>query len=212
MGCSSCGALYQSAPGDRGVCDECRRLLPSDPSWRSGSASPGAASPKPSPKPTSAPSPRPAPGQPVAAIAKRPAAAFSAQRPKFHRSRAFRPIAIGAACALAVAGAGAWLSTHQRSLADLQRAIRRHSPSDAWAAVRRHASETWIAIERHLPFDELRAKLSGSAASAASSRVRDAGASHATHHRAQPSSPTWKNWKKSKRHSKDDLSGAGNTP
>src|SRR5205814_5247124 len=51
VGCSSCGALHTPAPGDRGLCSACRRLLVSDVPWRADAtgADPrngGGASPK----------------------------------------------------------------------------------------------------------------------------------------------------------------------
>jgi hypothetical protein len=201
MGCSSCGALYPPTPGDRGVCEDCRRLLPADPQWRSGGASPGAQKPAGSPpRPAAGPSPRPASGQAIASIAKRPASSFSAQRPSFRRSNALRRLAIGASCAAAVAGGGGWVITHERSLSDVERAIRHRSPSEAWTAIKRHAAAGWAALEARLPFDL--GKRSGSAAAPSRPAVRDSTGSHGTQHRA----------KKTGKRGRDDPSGFGNSP
>lgn len=210
MGCSSCGALYPPTPGDKGVCDDCRRLLPSDPAWRSGAASTSA----PSPKPVSAPAARPSPGQAIGSISKRPGA-YSAQRPSFYRSRALRRLAIAAVCVAALGGGAAWLLTHERSLADLQRAIKHQSPSEAWTAIERHASNAWVWLKKQWPFGESQAKRSGPSAPAPShAAVRDATASHSTHRRAQPAQLASSSNKKKKRAKRtgDDLSTPGSTP
>ena len=212
MGCSSCGALYPPTPGDKGVCDDCRRLLPSDPAWRSGGASSSAPSPKPG-KPASAPAPRPSSGQPLGSIAKRPPGSFSAQRPNFRRSRSLRRLVIAGVCVAALGGGAAWLLTHERSLADLQRAIKHQSPSKAWTAIERHASNAWVAVKKLWPFDEPQGKRSGSSAPAPSrAAVREATASHATHHRAAPAQVASSSKKRSTKRAKDDMSTPGGTP
>src|SRR2546425_2600552 len=153
-GCPGGGALYPPPPGAGGVGGVSRRFLPADPQWRSGGASPGAQKPAGSPpRPAAGPSPRPASGQAIGSIAKRPASSFSAQRPpSFRRSNALRRLAIGASCAAAVAGGGGWLITHERSLSDVERAIRHRSPSEAWTAVKRHAATGWAPLEARPPF------------------------------------------------------------
>jgi len=153
----------------------------------------------------SVPGPRPA-AQPIGSIAKRPGA-FSALRPNFRRTRLLKRIAIGVVCAAALAGGGAWLMTHERSLSDVKRAIQRHSPSQAWAAVERHASDAWLAIKSKLPFDLTPAKPAPAPSRAA---VRESTATRATHHRSQPTQVASK--KKRAQRAKDDLSEAGNTP
>jgi hypothetical protein len=204
MGCSSCGALYSPAPGDKGVCDDCRSLLPSDPAWRSGAAGSSA----PATKPMSVPGPRPA-AQPIGSIAKRPGA-FSALRPNFRRSRLLKRIAIGVVCAAALAGGAAWLLTHERSLSDVKRAIQRQSPSQAWAAVERHASDAWVAIKSKLPFfDEKPARPAPAPSRAA---VRESTATRSTHHRSQQTQVANASKKKRAQQAKDDFSAAGNTP
>jgi len=92
-------------------------------------------------------------------------------------------LAIGASCAAAVAGGGGWLITHERSLSDVERAIRHRSPSEAWTAIKRHAATGWAALEARLPFDL--GKPERSAATPSRPAVRDSTASHATQHRAK---------------------------
>src|SRR5215470_12403341 len=210
MGCSSCGALYSPSPGDKGVCDDCRSLLPPDPTWRAGGASTSASSPKPgasSPKPVSAPKPKP---QPIASISNRPASSFSAQRPNFRRSRTLQRAAIAAVCVAALGGGAAWLITHQRSLSDLQRAIKRQSPAEAWTAIERHASKAWVELKKLWPFGDSQSKRSGPSTPTPS---RDATASHSTHRRAPPAQlATSSNKKKSAKRLRDDFSTPGSTP
>jgi hypothetical protein len=209
MGCSSCGALYSPAPGDKGVCDDCRSLLPPDPSWRSG----GASSSAPSPKPASAPGARSSPGsQPIGSISKRPGA-FSAQRPNFRRSRLLRRVAIAAVCVAALGGGAAWLLTHERSLSDLQRAIKHQSPPEAWKAIERHASNAWVSLKKLWPFDGPQVKRSGPSAPASShAAVRDATASHSTRRRAPPAQLASSSKKKRAKPPRDDLSAPGSSP
>src|SRR5438105_4999550 len=92
LACSSCGALYSPAPGDRSLCSACRRLLPSEPPWRGDEESP-----------------RPVPVKPAGAALRRPGGG-SPLRASFVRGRALRRIAIAAAGVSLVAGLGAWLT------------------------------------------------------------------------------------------------------
>lgn len=203
MGCSSCGALYSPAPGDKGVCDDCRSLLPSDPAWRSGAASSSA---PPATKPMAVPSPKP---QPIGSIAKRPGS-FSALRPNFRRNRLLQRAAIAVVAVAALAGGGAWLLTHEKSLADVKRAVQRHSPSQAWAAVERHASDAWVAIKSKLPFlDDTPKK---PAPSPSRGPVRESTATRATHHRSQPAQAPTASKKRRGQRAQDDQFAAGNTP
>ena len=192
-GCSSCGALYEATPGDRGVCAACRRLLPSEPPWRSGGTSPAPASAK-----------------PVAAVFKRPSA-VSAERASFRGGRALRRIAFGAACAFLVAGLAAAIGRH--TLSDAWTAIQRQSPSQAWTALQRRASEAWSAVRRLTPFDEPQAKRGASVGTATlpSRAVRDSGTAHGTRHHAQlPVRPA--KAKGAAMRARDDMSRAGSTP
>ncbi|MFL5312142.1 MAG: hypothetical protein ACJ79H_17045 [Myxococcales bacterium] len=144
-GCTSCGALYEATPGDKGVCAACRRLLPAEPPWRAPSSPTLAGKPTPG-KPT------PGSTKPIGAF-KRPGVS-SAQRSNFGARSALRRIAMAAAvAALLVVAAGASLSSRPRTLSDAWTALRRQTPAGAWAAMQRHASEAWIAVRRRLPFD-----------------------------------------------------------
>jgi hypothetical protein len=165
-GCTSCGALYEAAPGDKGVCAACRRLLPAQPPWRAPSS------------PTLAGNPTPGSTKPLGAM-KRPGVT-SAQRSNFGRRRVFRHVAMAAAAAaLIVAGLGASLSSRPRTLSDAWTALRRQTPAGAWAAIQRHASEGWIELRRHLPFDLPVPPPPRGA-------IRDATATHAGTHRRTP--------------------------
>jgi len=167
-GCTSCGALYEAAPGDRGVCAACRRLLPSDPPWRAGGASPA-----------------PAAAKPIGAVFKKRPTAVSAERVSFRGGRALRRIAFGAACAFLVAGLAAAIGP--RTLSEKWTAIRRQTPAQAWTALQRQASEAWIAVRRLTPFDEPQVKRgasNGLATPPSRAAVRDAGTTHGKHRHA----------------------------
>jgi hypothetical protein len=193
-GCSSCGALYEAVPGDRGVCAACRRLLPSEPPWRSGATSPA-----------------PAAAKPVGAVVKRPGV-VSAERPRFRGGRVLRRIAFGAACAFLVAGLAAAIG--RRTLTDAWTAVRRHTPAQAWTAIQRQASEAWIAVRRLTPFDEPQAKKGASVGSAtlpSRATVRDAGTARGTRHHAQlPVRPA--KAKAAAMRTRDEMNRAGSTP
>jgi hypothetical protein len=192
-GCTSCGALFEAAPGDKGVCGACRRLLPAEPPWRSPSS------------PTLAGTPTPGSTKPIGAF-KRPGVS-SAQRPNFGRRRVLRRIVTAAVvAALLAAGLGATLSTRPRSLSDAWTALRRQTPAGAWTAIQRHASEAWVAIRRQLPFEQPVPPPPRGA-------IRDATPAHAgTHKRTHsPSGTTKANAAVAKR-SRDDMGRAGSTP
>jgi hypothetical protein len=191
-GCTSCGALFEAAPGDKGVCGACRRLLPAEPPWRSPSS------------PTLAGTPTPGSTKPIAAP-KRPGVS-SAQRPTFGRRRVLRRILLATAVAAAlVAGLGASLPGRPRTLSDAWTALRRQTPAGAWAAIERHASDSWIALRRQLPFDPPVPPPPRGA-------IRDATPAHAgTHRRTHVPTGTGKANAVAKR-SRDDIGRAGSTP
>jgi len=194
-GCTSCGALYEAAPGDKGVCAACRRLLPAEPPWRAPS-SPTLAGTKPTLAGT-----KPTPGstKPIGAM-KRPGVS-SAQRPSFGRSRLLRRIAMATAAAVLLVGAlGASLTTRPRTLSEAWTALRRQTPAGAWTAMEHHASEAWVAVRRHLPLD-------APVPPPPHGAIRDAAATRATHRRAAPAvAPT-----KGKR-GREEMSRSGSTP
>jgi len=125
---------------------------------------------------------------------------ITALRPSFRSRRALRPIALAAAGALLVASGAAWVMP-QRSRSEawsaIQRgsfsnawiSIRRHGLPGAWAAIRHNASDAWLAMRSHIPFD----------ASPASPSVGPA-----PHRPAQPG--------KLKRNGKEGMNGLSSTP
>jgi len=176
VGCSSCGALHTPAPGDRGLCSACRRLLVSDVPWRADAtgADPrngGGASPK------------------------RPEKEKLA-RVRPIRDRSWRRIAIGAGVAVIVAGLGAGVAVRRQPLADSWTKIERHMKTGAWSSLRRRVtalwaslrhetSDAWIAVRRHLPFGGAEGKGRDSIATPAPSRTGggDATVARGTHRR-----------------------------
>jgi len=112
-----------------------------------------------------------------------------------------RRIAFGAACAFLVAGLAAAIGRH--TFSDAWTSLQRQTPAQAWTAVQRQASEAWIAIRRHTPFDE--------PAPPSRAAVRDGTAARGTHRHAQPPVGGAKVKAAAKR-SRDDMSTAGNTP
>jgi hypothetical protein len=131
-GCSSCGALFEAGPHDRGLCADCRQLLASDVPSDSG--------------------PRKEVGRPAQVATLRP-----------RRRRGWRRIAIGAAVALVVGGAGAfWMMRPQKTspvhavqeLASQSWTSGRRHASALWTDVQRHATQAWLAVRRHTPWDK----------------------------------------------------------
>ena len=156
VGCSSCGALHTPAPGDRGLCAACRRLLVSDVPWRGDTAGAGTAPKKPQQE--------------------------KASRPRPIRNGASRRIVIGAVVALIVAGLGAGVAMRRQPLSDSWTKIERHMKSGVfstirrrtsaiWATMRRQSSDAWVAVRRRLPFDASDGKGSDSIAPAGPSRA-----------------------------------------
>src|SRR5438128_12044552 len=187
-GCTSCGALYEAAPGDKGVCAACRRLLPAAPPWRAPS-SPTLAGTKPTPGST----------KPIGAM-KRPGVS-SAQRPNFGRSRLLRRIAMATtAAALLVGGLGATLTTRPRTLPEAWTALRRQTPAGAWTAIQRHASEAWVAVRRHLPLD-------APVPPPPHGAIRDAAATRGTHRHAPPAAAPSQG-----KRGREEMSRSGSTP
>jgi hypothetical protein len=185
VGCSSCGALHTPAPGDRGLCASCRRLLVSDVPWRADSAG----------------------SDPAAAAAAKRSDKGNVRRLRPGRAPAWRRIAVGAAVALLVAGLAAAVATRRQPLSDSWTKIERHMKTDVWstlrrrtlaiwATTRRRGSEAWVAVRRRLPFDGSSGKGSDSIAPASPSR---AGAADETVARG-----THKRKTASKRRSRDD--------
>jgi len=81
--------------------------------------------------------------------------------PSFRRSNAL-PAARASALPAPRQSPAAAVADHARaSLSDVERAIRHRSPSEAWTAIKRHASDRWAALEARLPFRP--GKRSGSA-------------------------------------------------
>jgi len=183
-GCTSCGALYEAVPGDRGVCAACRRLLPSDPPWRAPS-SPTLA--RVGATPASA-------TKPVGAF-KRPGVS-SAQRASFGPRRGFRRLVIGAA--LLAAGAGAFAVLRPRALSEAWTEVQRQKPAELWTTAQRRASHEWIALRKRLPFrEEPQVK-----------RSAPVGPGTPSHRHAQTTSKP----RPVAKRSRDDLSAAGSTP
>ena len=167
VGCSTCGALYTPAAGDEGVCPTCSSLLPADPPARPA---------------------RPAGPNLRSVSGRSETKSFdvdfeAATRPRKRVSRrGLRRIAIGAAVLALVAGIGAAIVTRPRPLMQAWTSIRRHSPMEAWTAVRHFALNTWATVRPHLPFiDGSRSERSASA----STPTRDTTASRSTHKRSQ---------------------------
>jgi hypothetical protein len=128
----------------------------------------------------------------------------SAQRPNFGRRRLLRRIAMAtAAAALLAAGLGASLSSRPRTLTDAWTALRRQTPAGAWTAIQRNASEAWVALQRHLPFDPAVPPPPRGA-------IRDAPAT-GTHRRTHVPSGTGKGNAVAKR-GRDEMSRSGSTP
>lgn len=161
-GCTSCGALFEREPQDRGLCMDCRQLLASEV--------------------PSDPGPRREVGQRAQAPLPRPG----------RRRRLWRiAIAAGAALMIAGAGgwwvirektvSETWTALRRHSaVSESWSGLRRHA-SAAWTGLERHAEEVWVAIRRHLPG----AKKEASAAPPPRAPARDATASHGTHRRGR---------------------------
>jgi hypothetical protein len=131
----------------------------------------------------------------------------SALRPNFGRRRIVGRIVLATVvAALLVAGLYASLSSRPRTLSDAWTALRRQTPAGAWASIERHASEAWIELRRHLPFDPPVPPPPRGA-------IRDATPAHAATHRRThaPPSGTGKANAVAKRN-RDDLSRSGSTP
>jgi hypothetical protein len=161
-GCTSCGALFEREPQDRGLCPDCRQLLASE-----------------------VPS-DPGPRREVGQRAQAPHARHDGRR--FKRRTA---IALGAALMIA-GGAGFWMMRSEKTVSETWTAVRRHAMSEPWSTVHRraaavwtglerHAAEAWVAIRRHMPG----AKKEASAAPPPRAPARDATASHGTHRRGR---------------------------
>jgi hypothetical protein len=165
VGCSTCGALYTPVAGDDGVCPTCTSLRPSQQATRP--ARPAA--------PNLRPVPRRMPEEDTFEVDDDDAPA-----PRRRGGRSLRPIIFGTAAAILVAGICTAIVMRPRPLTEAWSAIRRHSPSPshAWVAVRRYASDAWASVMRHLPFDK-QSERSASAPPPA----KDATASQGTHRR-----------------------------
>ena len=184
--------MYEPAPGDKGVCAACRRLLPSDPPWRAPNS------------PTLAKS-NPTPGSTKPLALPKRIGVSSAQRSNFARGRALRRIVLAAVVlALVVVGLGASLKTRPRTLPEAWTALRHQTPAGAWTALQRHASEAWVFVRHYMPLDEPLPPPPRGA-------IRDAPPAHAAHRRTHAPSAPAKGNAVAKR-SKDDLGRAGSTP
>jgi len=167
-GCTSCGALYPPAPGDKGLCAACRRFFqPSRPGGPGDELGSG-----------------------VGAAARGPQTACRKKRaaPELRRGRAVRRIAIGAArCRVARAGLGASLKSRRAVCRNAWTAIQHQTPSKAWASIQRRASDAWIAVRRPHAIGRTQVKRGGSIGPGTPSRVavRDASATRGTHRHAQ---------------------------
>lgn len=161
VGCSTCGALYAPVPGDQGVCDACRITVADDPSAR----------PLPPPTPLFA-SDEPDDGAP-----RRQAGA-----PRFRpaRGRGSRRVTTALVMAALLAGGAAALAWKRDAVRETWTSIRRHSPAEAWSAIRRRSTEAWIAVRRHIPIQALQGEDTKAGATAP-----DATASRGTHRRSQ---------------------------
>jgi hypothetical protein len=161
-GCTSCGALFEREPQDRGLCADCRQLLASEV--------------------PSDPGPRPE-------VRRRAQARIAPHAGRRYLRRL--AMAMGAALMLAGAagwwmtrpaktGSGTWTALRSHSMSESWSAVRRRA-SVAWAGLQRQASEAWVAIRRHTPFDK------PDAAPSNPSRApnRDATASRGTHRRSR---------------------------
>ncbi len=91
---------------------------------------------------------------------------------------------IALALVAAVAAAFTW---RRQMVADVRTAIQRRSPTEAWAAVRRLASNGWATARRHLPFESLQGEQSASVAPGKPARVavREASDSRSSHRRSK---------------------------
>jgi hypothetical protein len=100
-----------------------------------------------------------------------------------------RRIVKGAVVLGLAGGLAAVVMLRPKPVMDVWNKVRHHapsSPSEAWVAVRHHASDAWIAIRRHTPFGSPQAERSASVAAATTAVAdRDATESRSTSRRTK---------------------------